>query len=300
MKIGTLHVHRYFPTLLVILLWCAPLGAQETGEEGWFYLDLTGSAVFSYDPRIPSDAGVAGPGYEVGTGFTAAFGYGFKEGFSTEMEWGYRKVGVGNSAENLLQDIDLEGFTDFPGLVGGLADFSGFQLPSIGIEIDGELETQSLMGNAYYRYPEWRVRSLCRIRLVGTFFHDGAFTSTFTVGNELGNIDIPRHRDSRRSPHEHRNVRGFPVFLSDHGRPLGSGLPARGVPLWLSLPAPVEGQSSIPTRLRAASGSGSDANLWNGAHRYFCSRGFRGPPRTITGLSRRTPRAAKVLSAASN
>ncbi len=179
-RIGTLTFHRVFSTLLVILLWLVPLSAQETGEDGRFYVNLAGSAVFPYDPRVPSDSGALGPGYDVGTGFTAAFGYAFKEGFSTEMEWGYRKVGVGNSFEDLLQDIDVRGFADFP----------GFQIPSIGIDIDGELETQSLMGNAYYRYPEWRVSPYAGFG-VGTFFHDGAFTSTFTVGNELGNIDIP-------------------------------------------------------------------------------------------------------------
>ena len=189
-QIGTLNFHRVFSILLVIVLWHVPLSAQETGEDGRFYVNLSGSAVFPYDPRVPSDASELGPGYDVGTGFTAAFGYAFKEGFSTEMEWGYRRIGVGNSFEDLLQDIDLGGFEDFPGFVGGLADFPGFQIPSIGIEIDGELETQSLMGNAYYRYPEWRVSPYAGFG-VGTFFHDGAFTSTFTVGNELGNIDIP-------------------------------------------------------------------------------------------------------------
>ena len=189
-RIGTLTSHRVFSTLLLILLWHVPLSAQATGEDGRFYVNLAGSADFPYDPGVPSDSGGLGPGYDVGTGFTAAFGYAFKEGFSTEMEWGYRKVGVGNSAENLLQDIDLGGLADFSGFVGGLADFSGFQLPSIAIEIDGELETQSLMGNAYYRYPEWRVSPYAGFG-VGAFFHDGAVTSTITVGNELGNIVAP-------------------------------------------------------------------------------------------------------------
>ena len=179
-QIGTLNFLRVSYTVLVILLWHVPLSAQATGEDGRFYVNLAGSAVFPYDPRVPSESGGLGPAYEVGTGFTAAFGYAFKEGFSTEMEWGYRKVGVSNSAENVLENID----------VGGFAYFPGFQLPSISIEIDGELDTQSLMGNAYYRYPEWRVSPYAGFG-VGTFFHDGAFTSTITVENELGNIDAP-------------------------------------------------------------------------------------------------------------
>ena len=232
-QIGTLNFHRVFSILLVIVLWHVPLSAQETGEDGRFYVNLSGSAVFPYDPRVPSDASELGPGYDVGTGFTAAFGYAFKEGFSTEMEWGYRRIGVGNSFEDLLQDIDLGGLADFPGFVGGLADFPGFQIPSIGIEIDGELETQSLMGNAYYRYPEWRVSPYAGFG-VGTFFHDGAFTSTFTVGNELGNIDIPvidipaealtnteTYEDSRFS---------YQIMVG-----LSAQVSRGGVPLWLSL-----------------------------------------------------------------
>ena len=33
---------------------------------------------------------------KAGGGFTAAFGYAFKEGFSTEMEWGYQKIRTDN------------------------------------------------------------------------------------------------------------------------------------------------------------------------------------------------------------
>ena len=55
----------------------------------------------------------------------------------------------------------------------------------------------------------------------------------------------PRHRITAELTYElvqsleaghqdYSRIRGFPVCLSAHGRPLGSGLQARGVPLWLS------------------------------------------------------------------
>ena len=111
MRIATLNLHRYFLTLLVILPWYSPLSAQATGEDGQLYLDFAGSAVFPYDPRAQSDSGGVVARFKVGTGFTAAFGYAFKEGFSTEMEWGYQKVGIGNPPENFSQSIDVGGFT---------------------------------------------------------------------------------------------------------------------------------------------------------------------------------------------
>ena len=166
MKIATRSLHRYCLTLLVVVLpWCSPLSAQGTDEDGQFYLDLAGSAVFPYDPKARDSEGAR---FKVGAGFTAAFGYAFKEGFSTEMEWGYQKVGVGNPSENFSQDIPL----------------------SLSLEIDGKIKTQFLMGNVYYRYPKWRVSPYVGSGL-GAFFHDGAFTSTVTIENGLETILLP-------------------------------------------------------------------------------------------------------------
>ena len=116
------------------------------------------------------------------------FGYAFKEGFSTEMEWGYQKVGIGNPTGNLSQ---ASGGQARAGRVGRVI-FEGFEIPfpSITIENDGEIKTHSLMGNVYYRYPKWRVSPYAGFGL-GAFFHDGAFTSTVTVENELGTIGLP-------------------------------------------------------------------------------------------------------------
>ena len=100
MKIATLNFHRYFLVLLAILFWHSPLGAQDV-DEGEFYLNFSGSAIFPYDPRGQLD----NTALKAGTGFTAAFGYAFKEGFSTEMEWGYQKVGIDQPPETFFQGI---------------------------------------------------------------------------------------------------------------------------------------------------------------------------------------------------
>ena len=91
--------------------------------------------------------------FKAGAGFTAAFGYAFKEGFSTEMEWGYQKIRTDNPIENLSQDISLGGFSGF----GGLVTLS----PSITIENNGELKTQSLMGNGLLPLSQMESESLC-------------------------------------------------------------------------------------------------------------------------------------------
>ena len=169
---------RYFLALLVVLFLHSPLGAQGTDEDDQFYLGFAGSAVFPYNPKGTSDSGSQGIDFKAGAGFTAAFGYAFKEGFSTEIEWGYQKAGVGPPTANLHQNIDLG---DSIGVIGG---FEGFSLSPITIESDGAIKTQSLMGNVYYRYPRWRVSPYAGFGL-GTFFHDGTFTSTFSVEDDF-------------------------------------------------------------------------------------------------------------------
>ncbi len=167
-----MNLRLYFPVLLVVLPFCIPLSAQEADEDGRFYLGFAGSAVFPYEPA--GQPGGFGNNFKAGAGFTAAFGYAFKEGFSTEIEWGYQKVRTDNPIENLSQDISL----------GGFSGFGGFELPSpvITIENNREIKTQSLMGNVYYRYPKWRVSPYAGFGL-GAFFHDGTVTSTVTIEN---------------------------------------------------------------------------------------------------------------------
>ena len=183
---ATMNLHRYFLILLIVLPWYSPLSAQETDEDGRFYLGFAGLAVFPYDPKVQS-GGLGGPGnnFEAGGGFTAAFGYAFKEGFSTEIEWGHQRVDM------FLVDASTS-IGDPTGNIGGVIGFEGFEIPSpsITIEGDGEIKTRSLMGNVYYRYPKWRVSPYAGFG-VGAFFHDGVFTSTFTIENELGTTGVP-------------------------------------------------------------------------------------------------------------
>ena len=243
----SMNLCRYFLPLLVVLLLSGPLSAQETDEEDHFYLGFAGSAIFPYEPAVPQvvlggtenfPGSLGGPGnkFKTGAGFTAAFGYAFKEGFSTEMEWGYQKIRTDNPTQNLS--------LSFPSRRGFL-DFEGFESTPISITIEnsGEIKTWSLMGNVYYRYPKWRVSPYAGFGL-GAFFHDRTATSIAAIENlprsPFVYLGVPIFgsifSDSPpRTPQDHSHIRGFPVCLSDHGRSLGSGLQARGVPLWLSL-----------------------------------------------------------------
>ena len=151
---------RCFFTLLVVMSLYSPLGAQDV-DKGEFYLKFAGSAVFPYDPVGPLAPGDVGDGLKVGAGFTAAFGYAFKEGFSTKMEWGYQKVGIDQLPETFFPETFFQGIPSRID-VGGIAGPEDFPFPSrsivdITFKIDGKIKTQSLMGNVYYRYPKWRV-----------------------------------------------------------------------------------------------------------------------------------------------
>ena len=184
-----MNLRLYFPVLLVVLPVCIPLSAQEADEESQFYLGFAGSAVFPYSPKVLPTLGGLEDNFKAAAGFTAAFGYAFKEGFSTEMEWGYQKVRTDNLIATRVQSTS---FGDFSGFIG---DFRGFAPPlSVitrgTIENNREIKTHSLMGNAYYRYPKWRVSPYAGVGL-GAFFHDGTLTSTVTVENPLGIPGIP-------------------------------------------------------------------------------------------------------------
>ena len=171
-------------TLFFVLSSYSPLSAQDADGDGEFFVGFAGSAVFPYDPKSPSDAGGAGIDFKAGAGFTAAFGYAFKEGFSTEMEWGYQKAAVGGPSVNLSQGFDT-----------GSTGSEGFGRLPISIGIDGDIKTQSLMGNVYYRYPKWRVSPYAGFGL-GSFFHDGVINSTVALetaglGFLAGLVDTP-------------------------------------------------------------------------------------------------------------
>ena len=100
---------------------------------------------------------------------------------------GHQRVGIGNKLPfgNLPQTIGGLIWTDSEGSEG----FEIPSLPSITIESDGEIKTQSLMGNVYYRYPKWRVSPYAGFGL-GAFFHNGTVTSTATIENGFGTIGV--------------------------------------------------------------------------------------------------------------
>ena len=162
----------------------SPLSAENAEGDGEFFVGFAGSAVFPYDPKNPSDTGDAGIDFKAGAGFSATFGYSFKEGFSTEMEWGYQKAAVVAPSVNLSQ-----------GFGTGATGSEGFGGVPINIEIDGDIKTQSLMGNVFYRYPKWKVSPYAGFGL-GSFFHDGIINSTVTLETALpdfltGLVDPP-------------------------------------------------------------------------------------------------------------
>ena len=70
------------------------------------------------------------------------------------------------------------------GVIAGPEDFlfPSRSIADITFKIDGEIKTQSLMGNVYYRYPKWRVSPYAGVGF-GAFFHDRTVTSTITVEN---------------------------------------------------------------------------------------------------------------------
>ena len=134
--ITPMNFRLYFLVLLFVVPLCSPLSAQAADEEDHFYLGFAGSAIFPYEPAVPPvvlggtenfPGSLGGPGnkFKTGAGFTAAFGYAFKEGFSTEMEWGYQKIRTDNPTQNLSLSFPSRGFLD----LGGFLDFEGFESP---------------------------------------------------------------------------------------------------------------------------------------------------------------------------
>ena len=235
-----MNLRRYFFTLLVVLPLSSPLSAQETDEDDKFFLGFAGSAVFPYDPNP-----LAGLGLKAGSGFTAAFGYAFKEGFSTEIEWGYQKVGIG-------------GPSGLGGTIGPTVPVVPFGegFPPALIKIDGEIKTQSLMGNVYYRYPKWRVSPYVGFGL-GAFFHD----KTSTVSIEFGPLppDVLLTTASPADPSQpYTRIPGLPIRSWGASR-LGSPN-AWSSALAIAF-APAEVGRSMPTRLSQASDSGFDFSV---------------------------------------
>ena len=163
---------------------------ENSTTEDHFYHSFAGSAKrFKQKFELGSPPGTTREGLRIfghaseglgtngktGAGFTAPLATAFKEGFSTEMEWGYQKIRTDNPTQNLS--------LSFPSRRGFL-DFEGFESTPISITIEnsGEIKTWSLMGNVYYRYPKWRVSPYAGFGL-GAFFHDRTATSIAAIEN---------------------------------------------------------------------------------------------------------------------
>ena len=223
---------RTFITLLIVLSSYSPLSAQATDEDDESYLNFAGSAVFRRSSF-----------FEAGAGFTAAFGYAFKEGFSTEIEWGYQKVGIGKRIERFSQSIKPLTFTGPDGQVFQLEDVT--VITPI-IRVDGESKIQSAMVNFFYRYPKWKVSPYAGFGL-GAFFHNVTYTVTYE--NECAPPSICPAFASGTEPSTIADTGSTyednQLAYQDHGRRLGSGLPACGTPPWLL---------RIPVKLNAESG----------------------------------------------
>lgn len=168
----------------ILLVFSNLLGAQ-TPENSGFYIDFTGHAVFPHAPTPPADNIDLTAGLDTGAGLTAGFGYMFESGFSTEVEWGFQQVGIGNPKENpLLSGGNFAGIPSVGGIMfGGLGDFDEdsevFPIP-FSVQIDGKIQTQSLMANLYYRHPAWRVSPYAGFG-VGAFFYDGTVETRFAL-----------------------------------------------------------------------------------------------------------------------
>ena len=166
-------------TLSAILVFSNLLGAQTLDHSG-FYIDFTGHTIFPHAPASQPDTTELTAGLKTGAGLTAAFGYGFEGGFSTEVEWGFQRVGIGNPEENLLPSAG--GFPDVPstGFLAGIDEDSAVGAFPFSVQIDGKIQTQSLMANLYYRHPAWRVSPYAGFG-AGTFFYDGTVETRFDI-----------------------------------------------------------------------------------------------------------------------
>lgn len=170
--------------LSAILVFTSPLAAQ-TQNNSRFYVDVTGHALFPHAasingppgqviswrnstfsgvaPSVVYDTVVPMPGLNTGAGLTAAFGALVGRGFSTEVEWGYQRAGIGDPDENFLLSA---------GGTGGFGEFNGdIPLPSISSRIDGDIHIQSLMVNLYYRHPSWRISPYAGFGAGGLFYN---------------------------------------------------------------------------------------------------------------------------------
>ncbi|MCY3758584.1 MAG: hypothetical protein OXG96_12755, partial [Acidobacteria bacterium] len=133
-----MNLHRLCLSLSAILLFSGPLLAQ-TRDSTRFYIDVSGHALFPHASTSLGDINELSPGLNTGAGLTAAFGTLVGRGFSTELEWGYQRVGVGDPDEDLLSTSVTGAIIDFDGAAPGSSP--SFSLP-FSLKINGDIQTQ--------------------------------------------------------------------------------------------------------------------------------------------------------------
>lgn len=168
--------------LSAVLVFASPLAAQ-TQNNSRFYADVAGHALFPHAARVAPGADVPTPGLDTGAGLTAAFGARVGRGFSTELEWGYQRAGIGDPDENFLLSAG--------GTVGFGEEFNGdIPLPPISTKTDGNIRIQSLMVNLCYRHPSWRISPYAGFG-AGGLFYDTRINTRFEIDAEGLLDDLP-------------------------------------------------------------------------------------------------------------
>ena len=169
-------MYRFCILSIALLVFSTPLYAQAQ-DSGRFYVDVSGHALFPHASASSGEINELSPGFDTGAGLTAAFGTLVGRGFSTELEWGYQRAGVGDPDENLLLSAAGTGIIEgFNGPVGDLP------LP-FSLKIDGTIQTQSLMANLYYRHPSWRLSPYAGLG-AGIFFYDAEIDTQLDIDLE--------------------------------------------------------------------------------------------------------------------
>ena len=184
-----MNLHRLF-FLSALLLFSSPLLAQ-TRDNSRFYIDVGGHALFPHASTSLGEISDLSPGLNTGAGLTAVFGTVVGRGFSTELEWGYQRVGVGDPNENLLSTSDLIGIVDFGGPV--LDPSPPSPLP-FSLKIDGDIQAQSLIANLHYRHPSWRLSPYAGFG-AGIFFYDAMIDTQLDIDLEGLFGDFPSDGD---------------------------------------------------------------------------------------------------------
>ena len=177
--------------LSAVLVFASPLASQ-TPNNSRFYADVAGHALFPHAARVAAGADLPTPGLDTGAGLTAAFGTRVGQGFSTELEWGYQRAGIGDPDEDLLSTVDPIGTIDFV----GIPSQSPLPLPSIAFSIDGDIQVQSLMVNLCYRHPRWRISPYAGFGAGGLFYDttaraSGRINTRFEIDAEEPLDDLP-------------------------------------------------------------------------------------------------------------